>query len=74
MKLTQLATIDCGGCSCGCPTIFEDSESGDFVIIGMSNAEISNTPTVSAKTGAGEAAVRVPRTLIDRLIAQKVAA
>ncbi len=61
-KFRILATR-CGSCGCGCPTIMEAGE--DLVVIVGSAADaLLNAAAVKEKTGAGEAAVVIPRSLL----------
>ncbi len=61
-KFRILATR-CGSCSCGCPTIMEAGEDS-VVIVGSAADTLLNAAAVKEKTGAGEAAVVIPRSLL----------
>jgi hypothetical protein len=53
----------CGSCGCGCPTIMEGP--GDtIVIIGSNTGSLLEASAVKDKTGAGEAAVAIPKSLL----------
>jgi hypothetical protein len=61
-KFRILATR-CGSCGCGCPTIMEAGEDS-VVIVGSAADALLNAQQVKDKTGAGEAAVVIPRSLL----------
>ncbi len=53
----------CGSCGCGCPTIMETA--GDsIVVVGSIANSIINAAAVREKTGDGEAAVVIPKSLL----------
>jgi hypothetical protein len=62
-KFKVLATR-CGSCGCGCPTIMEAGDSGEVVIIGLTQSDLLAHSAVTAKTGEGEAAVVIPKSLL----------
>ena len=53
----------CGGCDCGCPTILEATDDS-IVIIGSSTSSLIDAAAVKEKTGNGEAAVVIPKSLL----------
>ena len=61
-KFRVLATR-CGSCGCGCPTIMEAGEDS-VVIVGSAADALLNAAAVKEKTGAGEAAVVIPKSLL----------
>ncbi len=61
-ELRVLATR-CGSCSCGCPTIMEGPEDS-IVIIGSSSSVLVEAAAVKEKTGVGESAVVIPKSLL----------
>jgi hypothetical protein len=58
-----LATTRCGSCGCGCPTIME-APNDSIVIIGSSTSPLIDAFSVKEKTGNGEAAVVIPKSLL----------
>jgi hypothetical protein len=62
-KFNLLATR-CGSCSCGCPTIFESEDGESVVIVGSVDEITANVSAIREKTGAGEAAVVIPKSLL----------
>lgn len=61
-KFRILATR-CGSCGCGCPTIMEAD--GDLiVIVGSAVNDLLEAAAVKEKTGAGETAVVIPKSLL----------
>jgi hypothetical protein len=61
-ELRVLATR-CGSCGCGCPTIMEGPDD-TIVVVGSVVGPLIETSTVKEKTGAGEAAVTIPKSLL----------
>lgn len=53
----------CGSCGCGCPTIMEAPDNS-IVIIGSSVSALIDAASVKEKTGHGEAAVVIPKSLL----------
>lgn len=53
----------CGACDCGCPTIMEGPDES-IVIIGSSVSPLTGASPVKEKTGDGEAAVVIPKSLL----------
>ena len=53
----------CGSCGCGCPTIME-APNDAIVIIGSSASSLIDAAAVKEKTGDGEAAVVIPKSLL----------
>jgi hypothetical protein len=58
----------CGSCGCGCPTIL-DAPDDNVVIIGSSISSLLNAAAVKEKTGVGEGAVVIPRSLLLEALA-----
>ena len=61
-KFRILATR-CGSCGCGCPTIMEASD-GSIVVVGSAVNTLLQAAAVMDKTGEGEAAVVIPKSLL----------
>jgi hypothetical protein len=61
-KFRILATR-CGSCGCGCPTIMEAGEDS-VVIVGAAASSLLDAAAVKERTGHGEAAVVIPRSLL----------
>ncbi|MFY9641587.1 MAG: hypothetical protein WA384_02680 [Rhodomicrobium sp.] len=53
----------CGSCGCGCPTIMETADDSIVVVGSIANSLI-HAAAVREKTGAGEAAVVIPKSLL----------
>lgn len=53
----------CGSCGCGCPTIMEAPDDSIVVVGSIANSLIHAVP-VREKTGDGEAAVVIPKSLL----------
>lgn len=62
-KFTVVATR-CGNCGCGCPTVFESADGENLVIVGALDAMTASVDAIREKTGAGEAAVVIPKSLL----------
>jgi hypothetical protein len=62
-KFNVLATR-CGSCGCGCPTIFESEDGESLVIVGTVDEITAATSAIREKTGVGEAAVVIPKSLL----------
>lgn len=65
MRLTLRASCSDGNC----PTIYEDTETGDFVVQGYVLRD-EGTPPEVRNLPAGEAVVRVPREVMLQLARQ----
>jgi hypothetical protein len=61
-KFRILATR-CGSCGCGCPTIMEAGDDSVVIVGSIANALVE-AAAVKEKTGSGEAAVVIPRSLL----------
>jgi hypothetical protein len=53
----------CGSCGCGCPTIMEGPDDS-IVIIGSNISALIEAAAVKEKTGSGEGAVVIPKSLL----------
>ena len=53
----------CGSCGCGCPTIMEAGDNS-IVIVGSIANSLVEAAAVKEKTGVGEAAVVIPKSLL----------
>ena len=53
----------CGSCGCGCPTIME-GPGNSIVIIGSTSNAMVEAAQVREKTGNGEGAVVIPKSLL----------
>lgn len=62
-KFNVVATR-CGSCGCGCPTIFESEDGESLVIVGTVDEITAGASAIREKTGAGEAAVVIPKSLL----------
>jgi hypothetical protein len=62
-KFSVVATR-CGNCGCGCPTILESEDGESLVIVGTVDEIASAAGAVREKTGTGEAAVVIPKSLL----------
>jgi hypothetical protein len=59
----RILATRCGSCGCGCPTIMEAG--GDsVVIVGSAADSLLDAAAVKARTGDGEAAVVIPKSLL----------
>jgi hypothetical protein len=63
-KKFNLVATRCGNCGCGCPTIFESEDGESLVIVGTVDEITANVSAIREKTGAGEAAVVIPKSLL----------
>ena len=59
-----LATVRCGGCGCGCPTVLEAANGEDLVIVGKLDLLTAEAAAVKQHTGDGEIAVVIPKSLL----------
>ena len=59
----QILATRCGSCGCGCPTIMEAGEDS-VVIVGAAASSLLDAAAVKERTGNGEAAVVIPRSLL----------
>ena len=62
-RFKLLATVKCGSCGCGCPTVLE-ADNGDLVIVGKLDSDIAAVEAVKQYIGEGETAVTIPRSLL----------
>jgi hypothetical protein len=63
----RILATSCGSCGCGCPTIMEAGDDAIVVVGSVTNAVIE-AAAVKCKTGEGEAAVVIPRSLLIEAI------
>jgi len=47
-----------------CPTILENADGAEIVIVGDALNELLGSPDVKQRIGAGEAAIVIPRTIL----------
>jgi hypothetical protein len=59
----RILATRCGNCGCGCPTIIE-APNDAIVIIGSSVSELAGAAAIKERTGEGEAAVVIPKSLL----------
>ncbi len=59
----RILATRCGSCGCGCPTIMEAGDQSIVVVGSVANSLI-NAAAVREKTGDGEAAVVIPKSLL----------
>jgi hypothetical protein len=59
-----IATVKCGGCGCGCPTVLETENGEDLVIVGKRDEMIARASAVQQHVGEGEIAVVIPKSLL----------
>jgi hypothetical protein len=62
-KEFRVLATRCGSCGCGCPTIMEGPEDSIVIIGSISNALVE-AAAVREKTGSGESAVVIPKSLL----------
>ena len=65
-KFRVLAS-SCGSCGCGCPTVIEAGDDA-IVVVGSATSALVDAATVRRMTGAGEAAVVIPKSLLIEAI------
>ena len=63
----RILATRCGSCGCGCPTIMEAAD-GSIVIVGSVANSLLEAAAVKEKTGAGEAAVVIPKSLLTEAL------
>jgi hypothetical protein len=63
-KSFSVVATRCGNCGCGCPTILESEDGENLVIVGTVDEITAGASAVREKTGAGEAAVVIPKSLL----------
>ncbi len=67
MKLIDItpSTLRCGdgGCSCGCPALFQTDEDGYVLIGSLMDAQALG---IAKRVGKGEVAIRIPAELLKR--------
>ncbi len=59
----RILATRCGSCGCGCPTIMEAGDDS-IVVVGTIASALLEAAAVKDKTGAGEAAVLIPKSLL----------
>jgi hypothetical protein len=59
----RILATRCGSCGCGCPTIMEAGEDV-IVVVGSTANSLLQAAAVTKKTGDGEAAVVIPKSLL----------
>ena len=63
-RFKLVATVKCGSCGCGCPTVLEAENGDDLVIVGKLDEIASRAEAVKQHVGAGEIAVVIPKSLL----------
>ena len=63
----QILATSCGSCGCGCPTIM-DAGNDAIVVVGSAMDALLQAAAVKRKTGEGEAAVVIPKSLLIEAI------
>ena len=59
----RILATSCGSCGCGCPTIMEAGDDA-IVVVGSARNALIEAAAVKGKTGEGEAAVVIPKSLL----------
>ena len=59
-----VATVKCGSCGCGCPTVLEAENGEDLVIVGKLDGMVARAAAVTQHVGEGEIAVIIPKSLL----------
>jgi hypothetical protein len=59
-----VATVKCGSCGCGCPTVLEAENGEDLVIVGKLDEMVQRAGAVKQHVGEGEIAVVIPKSLL----------
>ena len=59
-----VATVKCGSCGCGCPTVLEADNGEDLVIVGKLDEIVARASVVKQHVGDGEIAVVIPKSLL----------
>jgi hypothetical protein len=59
----RILATRCGSCGCGCPAILE-GPNDSIVVVGSITNSLIHAAAVREKTGGGEAAVVIPKTLL----------
>ena len=59
----RVLATSCGSCGCGCPTIMEAGDDA-IVVVGSAANALIEAAAVKCKTGEGEAAVVIPKSLL----------
>jgi hypothetical protein len=59
-----VATVKCGACGCGCPTVLEAGNGEDLVIVGKLDELVARAAAVKQHVGEGEIAVVIPKSLL----------
>jgi hypothetical protein len=59
-----VATVKCGSCGCGCPTVLEADNGDDLVIVGRLDEIVARASAVKQHVGDGEIAVVIPKSLL----------
>ena len=63
-KFKLVATVKCGSCGCGCPTILEAEGGDELVIVGRLDEITLRAEAVRQHVGEGETAIVIPRHLL----------
>ena len=63
----RILATSCGNCDCGCPTIMEAGDDA-IVVVGSATNALIEAAAVKCKTGEGEAAVVIPKSLLFEAI------
>jgi hypothetical protein len=63
----RILATSCGSCGCGCPTIMEAGDDA-IVVVGLATNALVEAAAVKSRTGEGEAAVVIPKSLLIEAI------
>jgi hypothetical protein len=63
----RILATSCGSCGCGCPTIMEAGDDA-IVVVGLATNALVEATAVKSRTGEGEAAVVIPKSLLIEAI------
>jgi hypothetical protein len=63
----RILATSCGSCGCGCPTIMEAGDDA-IVVVGLATNTLVEAAAVKCRTGEGEAAVVIPKSLLIEAI------
>jgi hypothetical protein len=59
----KVLATKCGSCDCGCPTVLE-SGADELVVVGKIDELVMRSAAVQERTGEGEIAVVIPKSLL----------
>lgn len=64
VRTYKVLATKCGSCDCGCPTVLESESSEELVIVGKVDDTVMHSAAVRTRTGDGEFAVVIPKSLL----------